>query len=157
MIFEIVAANQFRRPIYFGFNVPSESHAGLTPYLRTDGMALKLMPFEGVQYSPAALRRNLREVYRYRGLNDAGVYLDDQTRGLVQSYRANFLTLAWHYLNMQQHQEALALLRRMDEIMPYEVLPVHSVNAYLHIGKLYAQAGDSAELERRLQQVAREK
>jgi hypothetical protein len=157
MIFEIVAANQFSRPIYFGFNVPSENHAGLAPYLRTDGMALKLMPFEGVQYSPAALRRNLLEVYRYRGLNDAGVYLDDQTQGLVQSYRANFLTLARHCLEVQQRQEALALLRRMDEVMPPDVLPLHSANAYIHIGRLYAQAGDSAELQRRLQQVPREK
>jgi hypothetical protein len=157
MIFEIVAANQFRRPLYFGFNVPAENHAGLTPYLRTDGMALKLMPFRGVQYSPEALRRHVLDVYRYRGLNDPGVYLDDQAQGLAQSYRANFLTLAWHYLNTQQRQEALAVLRRMDELMPETVLPLHSVEAFIRIGRMYAQAGDSAELQRRLQQVGREK
>jgi hypothetical protein len=150
MIFEIVSANQFRRPIYFGFNVPSENHAGLAPYLRTDGMALKLMPFRGVAYSPMALRRNLLEVYKYRGLEDAGVYLDDQTQGLLQSYRANFLTLVWHHLNAQQRPEALALLRRMEELMPEAVLPLSHYNAFLHVGKIYAQAGDSVELERRL-------
>ncbi len=157
MIFEIVAANQFRRPIYFGFNVPSENHAGLTPYLRTDGMVLKLMPFQGVRYSPEALRHHLLEVYRYRSLNDPDVYLDDQAQGLAQSYRANFLTLISHHLQRQERRQALALLRRMDEIMPPTVLPLHSVNAFIHIGKLYAQAGDSTELERRLQQVAPEK
>jgi tetratricopeptide (TPR) repeat protein len=155
MIFEIVAANQFRRAIYFGFNVPSENHAGLTPYLRTDGMALKLMPFQGVQYSPEALRHHLLEVYRYRGLNDPAVFLDDQAQGLAQSYRANFLALAWHYLNTRQRQEARALLRRMDEIMPETVLPLNSTAAFLHIGNLYAQAGDSAELARRLNYALR--
>jgi hypothetical protein len=153
MIFEIVAANQFRRPIYFGFNVPAENHAGLTPYLRTDGMALKLMPFQGVRYSPETLRQHLLEMYRYRCLNDPGVYLDDQAQGLAQSYRANFITLISHHLQRQERREALELLQRMDELMPPNVLPLHSVTAFIHIGKLYAQAGDSTELERRLRQV----
>ncbi|MCI0690465.1 DUF2723 domain-containing protein [candidate division KSB1 bacterium] len=153
MIFEIVAANQFRRPIYFGFNVPEENHAGLTPYLRIDGMALKLMPFQGVRYSPEALRHHLLAVYHYRGLDDPGVYLDDQAQGLAQSYRANFLTLITHHLQRQERRETLELLRRMDELMPPNVLPLHSVNAFIQIGKLYAQAGDSTELERRLKQV----
>lgn len=156
MIFEIVAANQFRRPIYFGFNVPAENHAGLTPYLRTDGMALKLMPFQGVRYSPEALRHHLLEVYRYRGLNDPDVYLDDQAQGLAQSYRANFFTLILHHLQKQERRQTLELLRRMDELMPPAVLPMHSVNAFIYIGKLYAQAGDSTELERRLKQVSPE-
>ncbi|MGH7456764.1 MAG: hypothetical protein ACRENG_35775, partial [bacterium] len=124
------------------------------PYLRTDGMALKLMPFQGVRYSPEALRHHLLAVYRYRGLNDPDVYLDDQAQGLAQSYRANFLTLISHHLQRQERREALELLRRMDELMPPTVLPLHSVNAFIQIGKLYAQAGDSTELERRLKQVS---
>jgi hypothetical protein len=150
MILEIVSASQFRRPIYFGFNLPIQNRIGLTPYLRTDGMALKLMPFRGVPYSPPALRHNLLEAYRYRGLNDPKVYFDDQAQGLLQSYRANFLTLVWYHLNLQQRHEALALLHRMEEIMPEAVLPLNSLNAFLQIGQLYAQAGDSATLERRL-------
>lgn len=150
MIYEIISANQFRRPLYFGFNVPAHNRAGLTPYLRTDGMALKLMPFRGVPYSPPALRHNLLEVYRYRGLNDPKVYLDDQAQGLMQSYRAHFLTLAWHYLKWHQQNEALALLHRMEELMPEDVLPLNSLNAFFQIGQLYAQAGDSTELQRRL-------
>jgi hypothetical protein len=129
----------------------------LTPYLRTDGMALKLMPFRGVPYSPTALRHNLLEVYRYRGLNDPGVHLDDQSQGLAQSYRANFLSLISYHLQRQERREALELLRRMDELMPPKVLPLHSPNAFIYIGKLYAQAGDSTELERRLEQVGPEK
>ncbi|MDZ7289241.1 MAG: DUF2723 domain-containing protein [candidate division KSB1 bacterium] len=156
MLFEIISANQFRRPIYIGFNVPTENHAGLTPYLRVDGMALKLMPFRGVPYSPEALRHNLLEVYRYRGLNDPTVYWDDQTQGLLQSYRSNFLALAWYCLNAQQQDEALALLQRMEKLMPEAVMPLGSIELFLHLGKLYAQAGDSAELHRRLNHALRQ-
>jgi hypothetical protein len=155
MIFEIISANQFRRPIYFGYNVPHENRAGLAPYLRTDGMALKLMPFRGVPYSPHALQRNLWEVFRFRGLNDPDIYFNDEEQGLLQSYRANFLTLVWHYLNVQQphgdaRSEALALLRRMENVMPEFVLPLNSIDAYLRLADFYAQAGEATEAEKRL-------
>jgi tetratricopeptide (TPR) repeat protein len=96
------------------------------------------------------LRRHVLEVYRFRGLNDPTVYLNDQDQGLLQSYRANFLSLVWYHLNTQQRSEALALLRRMEEIMPEAVIPLHSLEAFLHLGRLYAQAGDSTALSRRL-------
>jgi hypothetical protein len=63
------------------------------------------------------------------------------------------LTLITHHLQRQERQQALDLLRRMDELMPPNVLPLHSVNAFIQIGKLYAQAGDSTELERRMKLV----
>lgn len=150
MIFDIIGTNQFKRPIYFGFNVPGSARAGLQNYLRGEGMAYQLMPFVGVAYAPEILHRNLFEIYQYRGLNDPGIYFDDQERGLLRSYRYNFLTLVWFYSNRDQRSEAQRALQKMAEVFPEAVWPSETFEQALNLGEIYWQAGVAEELRRQL-------
>jgi hypothetical protein len=124
MILDIIGANQFERPIYFGFNVPPGARAGLQNYLRSDGMAYQLMPFAGIHLAPELLQHNLFEVYQYRGLNDPAVYFDEQERGLLRSYRFNFTALARHYINRNDEANAQMVMRKLEEVFPEKLWPL---------------------------------
>lgn len=96
------AANGWNRPIYFATTVPSEYYLGLTPYMRTTGMALEVTPLRN-PYGQSGVNtdkmyRNVTEKFRWGGLdkvNDGGkVYLDETVRRMVTSTRSQMLDLA---------------------------------------------------------------
>lgn len=155
MIFEIVSANQFQRPIYFGFNVPDENLAGLQPYLCTEGMARKLLPAPGQNEAPEVIKKNILQVYRYRNLEHPKVYLDQYETGLAESYRHHFLKLVVYELQRNTRAEALALLQKLEQIMPERKFPVRNFDSALVLARYYWQAGDSAGVQERLQQAQR--
>ena len=97
-VYEILMNNFPQRPVYFALTVDPESMIGLENYLRLDGLAYKVVPLKSadpMSYVDASLLyRNLVEVYRYRNLNNPGVYLEETSRRLCGNYTPLFVRLA---------------------------------------------------------------
>lgn len=157
LIFEIISANQFQRPVYFGFNVPQSNLAGLQPFLRNEGMARRLLPVAGHTEAPELLARNVLTVYRYRNLGNLKVYLDELERGLVESYRLHFLALARHALQRGERERARALLQRLEQLMPESKFPFANFEAALQVTYDYWRAGDTSRVYARLEQAERQR
>ena len=137
MVIGIVYWNDFRRPVHFAITVAGSNRVGLDPYLEMEGMTLQLKR-EKVQGSgdAEALARNLMEVYRFRGIRDESIYKDENTRRLLQNYRACVLTLADIYQTEGRIDEMARLLRWAEENIPmgWEGLYAASEN-YRHAGR----------------------
>jgi tetratricopeptide (TPR) repeat protein len=169
MVLHIIAANKFERPIYFAVTVSPENMLnldnranikGLENYLRMDGLAFKVTPYGGPRdfISPQKLHKNLFEEFRYRNLNNPEVYYNDNILGLLQNYRSAFLRLANYYQTQgkgdpSMNEKALAVLDKMNEVMPEEVIPLRNYQLSLQFGRMYAEAGRPQELEKRLQRA----
>lgn len=157
LIFEIISANQFQRPVYFGFNVPNSNLPGLQPFLRNEGLARRLLPVPGNTEAPELLAKNVLAVYRYRNLENPKVYLDELERGLAESYRIHFLALARHALQRGELEPARALLQRLEQIMPESKFPFQNFEAALQVTHYYWQAGDTSRVYARLEQAERQR
>lgn len=102
------AANGWNRPIYFASTVPTEYYLGLSPYLRSTGMAYEVSPIRepngmtGVNTDK--MYRNVTERFRWGGIdavNDGKeVYLDETVRRMVTSTRSSLYDLA-HALTVE--------------------------------------------------------
>ncbi|MDR1886690.1 MAG: DUF2723 domain-containing protein [Prevotellaceae bacterium] len=116
------AANNFpQRPIFYG----SSGHEpdfimGVEGNLRQEGLARKLVP-ENTAGTPVNIDKTfdlLVNTYRYRGLNDPDVYLDETARRTVSYYRSVFFRLA-EILNITGDKERLKrLMEKYHEVMP---------------------------------------
>jgi hypothetical protein len=133
---------------------------GLENYLRMDGLAFKVTPYGGPRdfISPQKLHKNLFEEFRYRNLNNLEVYYNDNILGLLQNYRSAFLRLANYYQTQgkgdpSMNEKALAVLDKMNEAMPEEVIPLRNYQLSLQFGRMYAEAGRPQELEKRLRRA----
>ena len=155
MIFDIISANQFRRPVYFGFNVPASARGGLQNYLCAEGMAYRLLPFAGVDMAPQTMHRHLLQVYRYRGVADPAIHLDANEAGLVRSYRHNLLALAKFYGERGRQAEAQEILKKFAEVFPESKWPSEAFEHSLNVGEIYWQASQPGELRRRLDEAPR--
>ncbi|MFQ5752158.1 MAG: hypothetical protein ACE5HI_09195, partial [bacterium] len=170
MVLHIIAANQFKRPIYFAVTVSPENMLGLDNrrnvkglgnYLRMDGLAFKIMPYSGPKdfISPEKLETNLFEKFQYRNLNNPEVYFNNNIVGLLQNYRSAYLRLTSFYQSKSlseasMNEKALGVLDRMNEVIPEEVIPLRNYQLSLNFGRMYAESGRPEELEKRLERAS---
>jgi len=151
MILRILEENLTKRPVYFAITVAQQNKINLDPYLRMDGLALKVMPYK-VQGEIASdvIEENLFEKYQYRNLGDPNVYFNDNIQKLLQNYRSTFMQLAFHYYQQGQHERMANTLDEMSEAVPEETIPFTNADIFLEIGRMYAQAGRPDILRERL-------
>ncbi|NTV02915.1 MAG: DUF2723 domain-containing protein [Chlorobiaceae bacterium] len=97
-VFEIVAGNYGRRPVYFALTVDPEGMIGLDRNLRLDGMVYKVVPIRSDSpmsfVDPGKLYGNLFRTYRYRNLANPNVYIEQTGRDLAGNYPPLFVRLA---------------------------------------------------------------
>ena len=145
MLLDLIATNNWERPIYFNYTSVASLNFDLDPYLVQEGMAYRLLPVR----NPGGMRelvdtdlmyKNVMEEMRFRGLDNPKANLNEDYRGFVQNHRSMFATLA----------EALALegdtarakevldygMEKMPaEAVPYDVSTVAIAENYFRIGE----------------------
>ncbi len=104
-----IAADNWKRPVYFANTMPGSSFLGLDNFLRLEGMAYRLVPLERSELTnndlyygtidQETLRKNLTDSFKFNGLNDAHVNLDEHIRSVIMSnYRTTFFRLTNSYV-----------------------------------------------------------
>ncbi|RJP74074.1 MAG: DUF2723 domain-containing protein [Candidatus Zixiibacteriota bacterium] len=180
MIIDIVATNQWKKPIYFAVTVSNSNMIGLRDHLTMEGLAFRLNPVKGQEIDPELMRRNLLVTYKdyYRNLDNPDIHYDDNVYRLLQNYRSAFLQLATYYLErnlpgtavyhganppeqtlasfdqLSDHDKVLFILDSMERYVPEDVIPINADEITLHLGRLYADLGRPEELRRRMDRLA---
>lgn len=103
-IMKNIAAQGWKRPIYFATTIPSESFVGLNPYFQLEGMAYRVLPIKD-QRQRGNERMNLEKTYnlqlktyRLRGLDDPNVFYASDIKRMIGNLRYNYIRLATGYL-----------------------------------------------------------
>ena len=76
------------------------------------------------------------------------IYYNDNIIGLLQNYRAAFLRLAHVYFADQEYEKLGTTLKKMEEVMPFDVIPAPDVRLPLQVGQYYHFAGMPEEFTR---------
>lgn len=154
MVKEIVEANNWQRPIYFAVTCSDDSKIGMHDYLRMEGMAFRFVPERrrpGTEFiEPNILQAQLIENpgfskdyqpgFKFRGLNDPSIFLDDNHKRMTMNYRNAFLRMTLYYLNNGKNELAVQTLDKMEEKMPRWNIEMDYGLLY-EIGTLYQRAG----------------
>jgi hypothetical protein len=125
-----IAANNFlKRPIYYGSSgSEADFIMGIDGNLRQEGMARKLVP-ENTAGMPVDIDRTfdlLVNKFRYRGINDPNVYMDETARRIVGYYRTSFFRLAEVLKNGNDTVRLKQLMTKYHEAIPeMEIVNIH--------------------------------
>ena len=131
MMIGIIRWNDWKKPINIAITVATHNRLNLDPYLRMDGMTLRLMPDRSERSDVDRLSTNLREVYQYRGVIDPLVYKDDNTARLLGNYHAIVLHLAGTYQANGQTEELRELFEWASETIYSEWDSYYTASSYL--------------------------
>lgn len=160
---DIIMQARWKRPIYFAVTCSEDSRLNLDDYLRMEGMAMRLVPKKNddkrVEYvDEPILRKQLLDEpkgysytyqpgFKFRGLNDKTIFLDENHERLTQNYRNAFIRLAIHYLYKEKNDtKAVQALDAMETKIPRSVVDM-DYRIKHDISKIYYSANAMKQYE----------
>ncbi|MDR1584216.1 MAG: DUF2723 domain-containing protein [Prevotellaceae bacterium] len=117
---DFAANNLNDRPIYYGGN-DDDFFMGIKGHLRDEGVVKRLLP-ENTQKHPVDADKSfdlLMNKYRFRGLNDSTVYLDETSRQqMIPHYKNAFFSLADYFRANGDKDRLKQLMEKYREVIP---------------------------------------
>ena len=154
VMLDIIASNNWKRPIYFSSTMGESSNLGLKEFMQLEGYAFRLLPVrvpgatDGYVNAEVMYKNVMNKMY-WRGLNNPEIYYDDTYLGApVATARIAFLRLAQQLIAENRLKEAKNVLNKALTIMPDDTIPYDQFSAGF-VGMLFdvgenKQALDSA-------------
>jgi tetratricopeptide (TPR) repeat protein len=147
MVLDLIAHNDWKRPIYFAVTTGAEAYLGLEEYFQLEGLAYRLTPIKNTENEMAQGGRvntdimydNIMNKFAWGGLNQPGVSLDENCTRMASNMRMQMATLAGALINKGQKQKAekvldLCLAKMPDENVRYEATLYTVIAGYYQIG-----------------------
>jgi hypothetical protein len=147
MVLDLIANNNWERPIYFAITTGNSSYVGLEDYFQMEGMTYRLVPIKvnrsdgqvGME-NTEAMFDHLMNKYMFGNLNDPGVYLDETNVRMTMNLRSNFGRLTNQLIKEGKLNDALLVMDRImqeipDEVVPFDYFVLPMAEGYYKIGK----------------------
>jgi hypothetical protein len=158
-IMDLLATNNWVRPVYISTTVPSDQYKGLEKYFVQEGLAYRIVPIKIDQpekgefgmIDPDIMYDNLMNKFTWGNAGDPGVYLDENNRRMFSNFKRIFASLGKDLLIRGDTAKAIEVVRRGMEIVPSQKMP----NDFFTIGlaEILIRARKDKEGEKLLQEV----
>ncbi|MCQ2268767.1 MAG: DUF2723 domain-containing protein [Bacteroidaceae bacterium] len=154
MMLEMLANANWERPIFMAITVGGENHLGLDKYFLQEGLAYRLTPFNFEEYGLISdatrehavdsekMYTNLMTKFKFGGIKEKGIYLDETVLRMCGSHRRMFSILVTQLLKEGKKDKALKALEYCEQEIPaYNIPHAHAVGsvdlakAWLILGK----------------------
>lgn len=144
-MFDILAHNQWKRPIYFASTVPSEQFNGLDNYLYTEGLAMRLLPLKADSGASSrqdlvntpVLYNNIMNKFKWGNIKNAR-YLDQQSSDDVSIFANLFNTSVSSLVKEGKIDEAKKVVEKYYQEMPNKFYGMRSMmGTYFMAENLY--------------------
>jgi hypothetical protein len=113
-ILNIIAANKWKRPIYF---TSERAGLGFDKYLRQDGLSNRLVPVENSEVNKSWVVDKMMNKFVFGNADKAGVYFDEENRRHLNSIRNAYASAANNLADHDRKEEAKKLLQKCDKHM----------------------------------------
>jgi len=144
-ILDILATNNWERPVYFNNTSANTSNLDLRQWLQLEGMAFRLMPIrsqnggEVGEVNIDVMRENINE-FEFRGFNDPGVYHDEEYRKFGSNTRNSYARLAKALYEKGDEEGAKEVIEEAmtnipDKSIPYSYFTSRFVEIYYLLGE----------------------
>jgi hypothetical protein len=151
MILDLIAHNDWSRPIYFAITVGSESYLNLDEYFQLEGLAFRFVPIYNPrtndgqigQVNSTVMYDNMMNKFKWGNMQDERVYLDQNNLNMTMNFRNNFARLAETLIEEGKKDSAFQVLQYCLEVMPDKTVP-YNIFMIRIIDALYACADNPA-------------
>lgn len=147
MVLDLIAHNDWSRPIYFAVTTGAEAYLGLEDYFQLEGLAYRFVPMknndtetqQGGKVNTDVMYDNLMNKFVWGGLDKKGVNLDENCTRMASNIRMQMATLAAALISKGEKQKAekvldLCLEKMPDENVRYEATIYSVIAGYYQVG-----------------------
>jgi hypothetical protein len=148
MVVDLLAAFDWKRPIYFAITTGGSNYIGLDNYFQLEGLAYRLVPFRSNSndgqtgyVNTDIMYDNLMNKFKWGNIQDPNVYLDETNMRMTWSFRLNFARLAGALITEGKKDKAIKVLDRCMEVMPEKTIPFSNPYLGVFLVEQYYRAG----------------
>jgi hypothetical protein len=151
MMLEIIAQSNWVRPVYVALTVGSENYMNLGDNFVQEGLVNRITPFttnvdgqpiQGASnYDSERTYKNLMTRYKYGGLENKNLYLDETVMRMCYTHRRLFAELAGHLINEGKKDKAAKALAYCEKVLPTYNIPINYMSGGLTFARAYATIG----------------
>lgn len=152
MVLDLLATNNWERPIYFAVTTGPESYLNLQDYFQLEGLAYRLVPIKalpqeqqisGTRVATDIMYDNMMK-FSWGGMDIKGNYLDENISRMCTNLRIQMGTLASALINEGKKDKALKVVDKCLEVMPAENVPYDATVYALALSYYQLDAIDKA-------------
>jgi hypothetical protein len=127
-IMNIIAANKWKRPIYF----TQPLSLGFDEYLRQDGLTWRLVPIANARATANTEKMYdlVMNKFKYGGADKGGVYFDEENRRHLLTMRNTHTILAMNLIAANRKDDAKKVLQRADQMLKDTNIPYGMASRY---------------------------
>jgi hypothetical protein len=133
MILDLLAHNNWERPIYFAITIGPSKFMNLQDYFQLEGFAYRLVPIlsqtsnpDRINYGRVAsdiMYDNLFNKFKWGNMDNPSVYIDENNSRMMTNIRNNFNRLASTLVAEGKKEQAITVLDKGFELVPPAVVP----------------------------------
>jgi len=150
MVLDMIATNNWERPIYFATTVGNSHYLNLEDYFQLEGLTYKIVPIKAKtktfgsegSVNTDVLYDNIMNKFKWGGLdkNPDKLYLDENNRRFVMNFKSSFKSLAEQLVAENKFEKAEKVLDKCvsiftNDISPYNYYDLLFAELYFKIKK----------------------
>jgi hypothetical protein len=159
LIMDILASNNWERPVYFAVTAGDDVYLNLQDHFQLEGLTYRLVPYKTGRTPDGQVARvnapimyeNMMEKFKWGGMENPKVYMDENNQRMTMNLRNNFARLADELVKTGQKEKALKVADKCLEVMPeqnipynYFILPI--IEVYYKLGEVKKAQGVAKSL-----------
>ncbi len=142
MVLEMLSKADWNRPIYMSISMGPSILPFLRDHVVLEGLAYRISPTaKGQQVDVDRLYDNVMHRFRYGGLSQKGIYVDEDVKRLAYTHHLVMGALIDSLLRQEDLQRAMAVCQKWKQEMPKENVPY--TESALSMAHCYYLAGQS--------------
>jgi len=136
MVLDLLATNNWERPIYFAVTTGRDAYLGLENYFQLEGLAYRLMPFKPVKsnnpYAQGSIDKdlmydNMMNKFAWGNMDSEELYMDENNLRMTTNLRLQFANLAEEFLKAGDNATAEEIVDKAMAVMPEKNVPYNRI------------------------------
>ena len=152
-ILDIIATNNFKRPVYYATTTARSNYLGFEPYFQLEGLAYRISPFKSVEANNQLGRVDFKTLYNkifnqfvFDKKAYVNIHFSKSHKGIVNKYKQTFSRLAEELIKAENRDSALKVLDFCIDLFPTAKVPhnfysISIIESYFKLNKTVKAKG----------------
>ena len=158
MIYEMLCRTNWERPLYVACTVGSDNYGSLGNNFVREGLVDRITPFNtkksGMTMDTERMYDNIMNKFRFGGLDNPNIYLDETVLRMCYTHRRLMSSLAMQLMRENKVEKAENIVRYAEEVIPAQTVKHNYMSGSLDLARVWLMLGNKQKAEEIVMSIA---
>ena len=158
MIYEMLCRTNWERPLYVACTVGSDNYGSLGNNFVREGLVDRITPFNtkksGMTMDTERMYDNIMNKFRFGGLDNPDIYLDETVLRMCYTHRRLMSSLAMQLMRENKFEKAENIVRYAEEVIPAQTVKHNYMSGSLDLARVWLMLGNKQKAEEIVMSIA---